>query len=677
MNLPPEALRHPAEVDAPAGLDDLPYRPGLFVGRGRELERLDAALATPGAALVQAVHGLGGIGKSTLAAHWAAIRPHGRAPIRWITADSPTGVRQGLADLATALQPVLATALPVEALAEWGLQWLASHTGWLLILDNVNDPADIAPLIARGRGGRFLITSRLATAWADAATLVRLDVLDPDESIALLTRIATTTSPQRDMDGAADLCEELGHLPLAIEQAAAYLAQNALTTPRTYLHLLARHPADMYRNSAVTTLDERTIAQIWNITLDRITEVQPQAANLLRTLAWYAPENIPATLAKTDGGAPAVNAALGVLAAYNMITPDRNTATLSIHRLVQALARTPDPEGPHRTPELIDQAREQATNSLNTDLPATRDDPAAWPLWRTLLPHIDALADHATPDTDTPVTARILNEAGLFLDGQGLPARAIRHLQRATTAHERVLGEDHPNTLASRNNLASAYRSAGDMGRALPLYERTLTDTVRVLGEDHPNTLTSRNNLAGAYESAGDLGRAIPLYEQTLQDRTRVLGEDHPNTLDSRNDLAGAYESAGDLGRAIPLYEQTLQDRTRVLGEDHPNTLTSRNNLAYAYQSAGDLGRAIPLYEQTLTDTVRVLGEDHPNTLTYRNNLASTYQSARDLGRAISLYEQTLAACQRVLGEEHPITVTVRDNLTRAIAERDGRAGPS
>ncbi|MGW4671077.1 tetratricopeptide repeat protein, partial [Streptomyces sp. NPDC004324] len=104
--------------------------------------------------------------------------------------------------------------------------------------------------------------------------------------------------------------------------------------------------------------------------------------------------------------------------------------------------------------------------------------------------------------------------------------------------------------------------------------------------EDHPHTLASRNNLAVAYESAGDLGRAIPLFERTLIDSVRVLGEDHPHTLASRNNLANAYESAGDLGRAIPLFERALIDSVRVLGEDHPGTLTSRNNLASTRQKA-------------------------------------------------------------------------------------------
>ncbi|MFE2584564.1 FxSxx-COOH system tetratricopeptide repeat protein [Streptomyces sp. NPDC059378] len=661
----PVRVRPPAEVRAPAGLDDLPYRPGYFVGRSEEMDRLDAALDAPGVVLVQAVHGLGGIGKSTLAAHWAATRSHGRAPVRWITADSPAGVQQGLAGLAIALQPGLDRTLTGEALAEYGLQWLASHTGWLLILDNVNDPADIARLIARARGGRFLITSRLATAWTDTATLIRLDTLDPAESLALLTGTVTAAGP-RDLDGAADLCAELGHLPLAIEQVAAYLAQNPFTTPRAYLALLTAYPADMYRQGAATTAAERTIARIWNITLDRITTLQPQAVDLLRTLAWYAPDNIPLTLTDGPTTPPARHTALGLLTAYNLVTPDPATGTLAVHRLVQALARTPDTDDPHRTPTLIDQARQQATTNLHTALPTDFNTPANWPVWRTLLPHIDALVRYTDQDTDTTTAVLILNETGLFLDNQGLPTRAISYFQRTLAAYTRLLGADHPNTLTARNNLADAYRSAGDLSQAITLHEQNLADRMRVLGADHPDTLSSRNNLAGAYQAAGDPERAITLYEPTLADMVQVLGADHPNTLSSRNNLAHAYESAGDLDRAITLYEQTLADMVQVLGADHPNTLTSRNNLAGAYESAGDLDRAITLYEQTLADMVQVLGTDHPNTLTSRNNLAGAYRSAGNLSQAITLHEQNLADRMRVLGADHPNTLTSRNNLASA-----------
>src|SRR6266496_1519457 len=238
-----------------------------------------------------------------------------------------------------------------------------------------------------------------------------------------------------------------------------------------------------------------------------------------------------------------------------MLTAD--AGVLAMHRLVQAVTRTPEPGDPHRSPQAIDDARNQATRQLANTVPAPQD-PAGWPVWRMLLPHIEALASHASPTTDTETTAYLLNETGAFLLAQSQPARAQRHFERALAGRQRVLGEDHPHTLLSRNNLAYAYREAGNPGRAIPLFQQALASRVRVLGEDHPQALLSRNNLAGAYQEARDLGRAIPLHEQALADRVRALGKDHPDTLASRGNLAGAYKDAGDLGRAIPLFEQAL-----------------------------------------------------------------------------------------------------------------------
>ncbi|MFD8566659.1 tetratricopeptide repeat protein [Streptomyces sp. NPDC059639] len=668
VSLPPEALRPAAEVAAPAGLDALAVRPGLFVGRVRELERLDAALAGPGGAVVQAVHGLGGIGKSTLAAHWVATRAHGHAPVRWITADSAVGVQEGLADLARALQPALSHALPTEALAEWALQWLAAHSGWLLILDNVNDPADIAVLMARaGASGRFLITSRLATPWHNIPTVVRLDVLDEAEALDLLTRIVTAAGP-RDLDGAAELCAELGHLPLAVEQVAAYLAQSPLITPRAYLEMLDQYPAVMYGQGAIgVTPSERTIARIWRITLDQIADREPLAVDLLRLLAWYAPDQIPATILDGLAEPPALHAALGLLTAYSMITSDPTTGTLAVHRLVQALARTPDSDDPHRAPRLVDQGCTHATTQLHNALPTDFwDAPETWPAWRALLPHVDALADAAPADTDTESTASLFSSIGLFLKSQGQLTRATSHLERARTGMARVQGKSHPHTLLVCHNLAHVYQAAKDVRRTVPLLEEALTDMVRVLGEDHSLTLFSRSNLAGAYQEAGDVSRAIPLFEEALTDMVRVLGEDHPETLASRTKLAGAYQEVGQLSRAISLYEQALADRLRVLGEAHPATLRSRNSLAGAYGAAGDVSRAIPLFEQILTDTVQVLGEDHPSTLNSRSNLAGAYQEVGQLSRAIPLFEEALTDKVRVLGEDHPDTLTSRKNLAHA-----------
>jgi hypothetical protein len=288
--LPAEAFRPVSEVAAPPGLMNLPVRPDLFVGRDEVLADLRAALAAGSGMVVATVAGLGGVGKSTLAARYAATCSGDHDVVWWITSDTPAAIEAGLAALAVAVQPALSRALPMEALREWALQWLACHSGWLLVLDNVNDPADIAPLTGRVPTGRFLVTSRLAVGWhAITSSVLRLGVLSVDNAVELLTRIAPAKS-----DGAGELCTELGCLPLAIEQAGAYLAETAIS-PRAYLALLAEYPAAMFGSAAAAGDPERTIARIWRVTLDRLAE-DPLAGQILRIVAWYAPDPIPRAL---------------------------------------------------------------------------------------------------------------------------------------------------------------------------------------------------------------------------------------------------------------------------------------------------------------------------------------------------------------------------------------------
>ncbi|MFE5559568.1 tetratricopeptide repeat protein [Streptomyces sp. NPDC056544] len=659
VQVPQGELRPPAEVDAPPGLVGLPARHAAFTGRTRELGLLDATLDDTGAAVVQALHGLGGVGKSTLAAHWARTRAGTDNPIWWIAADSPASLDAGLAALAAALQPALAQ-LPAGQLTERAMQWLATHSGWLLILDNVDNIGDIAPLLARATTGRVLITSRRSSGWHDTATQIPLDVLAPQESLELLTHTLTQGGSRAfGLDGAAELCDELGHLPLAVEQAGAYIAESGITV-RAYLRLLADHPADMYLEAGEGHDSERTIARIWRITLDRIADT-PLAGQILRTLAWYAPAGIPRTLLDPLDTPVAVQRATRRLAAYSMITTSDHG--LAVHRLVQAVARTPDPHDPHRQDDDITAALHRAAALLRSSFPAL--EPSTWPVWRSLLPHIDALTSRTPPDADTPDAAVVLNGAGLFLSSQGQDGRATAYLERALDARVRILGADHHKALASRNNLAGAYESAGDLGRAIPLYEQTLNDSVRVLGEDHRDTLICRNNLASAYYK-GDLDRAIPLFERTLNDMARVLGDDHMDTLACRNNLAGAYTSAGRMGLAIPLYEQNLNSAVRTLGEDNPSTVAYRYNLASTQHAVGNLSPAIQLFERTLDDMERLWGEDNPNTLICRDMLAFTHYAADNLGLAVRLFQRNLRERERMCGDDHLDTLASRNNLASA-----------
>ena len=279
-----------------------------------------------------------------------------------------------------------------------------------------------------------------------------------------------------------------------------------------------------------------------------------------------------------------------------------------------------------------------------------------------------------TLGSEQPDTLTSRNNLASAYEAAGRLGDAIPLYEETLAAREQVLGPEHPDTLNSRNNLAAAYRAAGRLAEAIPLLECTIGDRDRILGPMHPHTLNSRNNLAIAYQAAGRFAEAIPLLEYTLRASERILGPEHPDTLISGSNLAGAYRAAGRLGEAISLYEDTLTARERILGPEHPSTLTTRNNLAIAYRAAGRLGEAISLYEDTLTARERILGPEHPDTITTCNNLATAYGAAGRLAEAISLYEDTLTARERILGPEHPDTLSSRDNLANAY-QSAGRLG--
>ncbi|ALO95113.1 hypothetical protein SHL15_4011 [Streptomyces hygroscopicus subsp. limoneus] len=665
MVLPAEAVRWAREVEAPPGAGNLPgSASGVFVGRQDELAELRRLLADEGEAAVtqvsgaRAIHGLGGIGKSTLALHYAHTYRRTYTLVWWVNAASTEQIVTSLAALAVRLCPQWAASAGVQERAAWAMLWLQWHPGWLLVFDNVEDPADMRHYLGTLPEGHHLVTSRTATGWHTIAPTMPLGLLDAEAAVDLLCTLAfgaehAPTPAQR--GDAAALAADLGYLPLALEQAGAYLFETG-TSLADYRQMLGR-----VMDAAAGGIDpERTIARIWHRTLTAVERRNPQAVTLLNAMAWLAPEGIPRSLLGPLCPDPlALGGALGTLYAYNMIAYSADRQNISVHGLVQTVLRH-QPAGSDSYPpgrRDVERLIQHLTSGEDTDTSQ----------WEQLLPHVIAVADSTPPHSPASTdTAGAYHAAAQYLYGQGRDAHTIRLRTAALAQYEQVLGDTHPQTLASRDSLAGAYQAAGDLGRAIPLHEAALAQCEQVLGGNHHETLASRNNLASAYREAGDLARAIPLYEATLAQCEQVLGDTHPDTLASRNSLARAYQEAGDLGRAIPLHEATLAQREQVLGDTHPQTSASRSNLASAYQEAGDLGRAIPLHEATLAQCEQVLGDTHPDTLASRNNVAYAYQAAGNLEGAISLFEATLAQREQVLGDTHPDTLISRNNLAYA-----------
>ncbi|MFF5498134.1 tetratricopeptide repeat protein [Streptomyces aquilus] len=563
---------------------------------------------------VRAIHGLGGVGKSTLALQYAARYRDAYTLVWWITAETAESIVTGLGGLAMALCPQWAGAAGPDERAAWALLWLQEHAGWLLVFDNVEDPGVLRPYLGTLHRGHHLATSRKATGWHAVAPSMALGLLPLEEAVDLLTRLAFPgRAPTREEWAAAtELARVLGCLPLALEQAGAYVYETGAGL-------------DDYRRSLGLVLDEvsegidpeRTIARIWDQTLGAISARDPLAVRLLEAMAWMAPDDIPRGLLEPLApDAVALNRALGVLHSYNMVGFSGGLF-VGVHRLVQTVLRG-------RAVGRGDAERvvQEAVLSLFVDEGSTADQ------WQQVLPHIDALAENA-PEGSVP-TERMADAylvAAQYLFKQQRDDQTIT-LRRLVLAQRSQSSSTHPGTLAAMNNLASAYIDARCPQLAIPLLETVVARRVEIDGHTHPDTIISRHNLARAYNEAGHVEQATSLHETTLAQYEQAFGIDHPETLISRHSLAYAYLTGGHLDRAIPLLKTTLAQYEQTLGDSHPHALSCRYTLATAYTMAGDLERAIPLLETTLNQRERVLGPKHPNTESTRQSLAVARRAA-------------------------------------------------
>ena len=664
----------------PVVVGDVPQEPAGFQPRADLLAGLDAPASGRGrVSVVHAVTGMRGVGKTQLAAAYARARIDEEwRLVAWVNAENRAAVLGGLAAVAAALG--LDDGMGDAAAAGRAVRRRLEAGGdrCLLVFDNAADPADLLPFLPAAGAARVLVTSN-ERAVADLGAGVPVDVFTWEEALAFLAG----RTGSADAAGARLLATELGRLPLALAQAGAVIAAQRLDYP-TYLARLRGKPVEelLLPVSAGRYPHGLAAAVLLSLEAVRAGDGTGVCGAVMDVVSVLSAAGVPRVLLHAAGQAGAlggpgqpggvaaevVDEAVGRLAGSSLLTFSVDGATVTAHRLVmrvirERLARRGRLAATCQAAATALQARVEVLRQAWQDRPARRD----------LVEQVLAVHEHAAAfsgEDGSELALAVLRLRGwavwFLLDLGDSALRAIQVGEPLLADRERVLGPDHPDTLASRNNLATAYRVAGRATEAIPLHERTLADRERVLGPDHPDTLASRDNLAVAYLAAGRAAEAIGLFERTLADRERVLGPDHPNTPTSRNNLGEAYRVAGRAAEAIPLHERTLADRERVLGPDHPNTLQSRNNLALAYRAAGRSAEAIPLYERTLADYERVLGRDHPDTLTSGNNLATAYQAAGRAAEAIPLHERTLADRERVLGPDHPDTLQSRNNLAVA-----------
>ncbi|MEU0166770.1 tetratricopeptide repeat protein [Streptomyces iakyrus] len=692
----------------------LPAQAGYYQYRPLAAELAEALESIGPTGRCQVISGTGGVGKTQLAAEYArtalsagapsatgderALRRNGSESrgvelLLWVNATSPQAVTDAYVVAAQVVIPGGTTGLDANEAAQQFLAWLRTTTRrWLIVLDDVTAPGTLTGLWPPDVSvGQVLVTTRSRdAAWTtETRALLQVGMFTPDQSAMYLRRALARPGRTESDSEVAALAVDLGHLPLALAQAAAYLVDTGRSVSR-YRALLADRARLLSRLvpeiSGLPDAQTRTVNAVWDISLALADTYRPAglAKPMMELAAVLDCNNVPeqvltasavrsflggyrasdvATWAPNESGASDggvvddVDAedVLRALHRLNLLDHDANSGTVRVHQLIQRAVRENEDTRSH--------LRELVSASADA-LMEVWPDPERDRVFALLLrANADVLISGSEGylwlDGAHPVLFRVGRSRGESGEVQG----AVEYFELLADESHTQLGLDHPDTLAARHEKAYWRGQAGDVAETLAVYERLLADQLRVHGPDHPDTLTTRNEVAYWQGEMGDVASAIAATEELLADQVRILGPDHPRTLASRGNSAGWRGEAGDVAGAIAAYEDLLADRVRVLGPDHPDTLGSRNQLAHWRGEAGDVTGAVAAYEDLLVDRLRVLGPDHPDTLATRNNLAAMRGYAGDAAGAVSAFEDLLTESERVLGPDHPRTLITRGNL--------------
>jgi tetratricopeptide (TPR) repeat protein len=715
----PQTLEQKVDVKIIVPYQQNPY----FTGRQAFLQDLKRKFHTQNPMQINhriALHGMGGVGKTQCALAYIYANQNDYERIYWISGVNQASLLSGYQNIARkeGLQLIdSGSENPVEA-ARMTLSWLKDQRSWLLVIDNLDDIGIANQLLPENSPTTHtLITTRDRNAAGIPAEPFEVGVLDSTDAIQLLLNLSkisvSTDTPQHDQ--AAEIVQELGYLPLAIEQAAAYI--------REVTHDLHLYSQQYLRNRKAlqkwvpkgNRQYTHSIATTWSMSFEAIRS-HPQASKLLHLLAFLNPDGT--MLEFLEAGADALDgdlrSMLGDLTEMAMsllelekssiIKWDRGRGIIVLHRLVQVAViddMSPDQRDMNLSRiirlfsrafpmEIIPQTRHICRTYQNQILePLLRitictaevasikervgkflSNDGKYREAEELFLQAVGIRSRLSDPEDAELLASKLTLASIYWN-QGRTTEAVKLEEEVLNTRKRIWGMENQSTLAAMNNLALTYLDQGRILEAMKLQEEVLKMERLVLGEDHVDTLAAMNNLAWTYRNQGRAKEAVELQEAVLEKRRRILGEDDPATLKVMDTLALSYRDLNRVEDALNLQKAVLEARRRQFGDEHPHTLTATLNLASTYWDQNCFTEAAELEEHVLEMSKKLFGIEHRDTLTAMHNLGCTYRDQGRFAEAVDLQEQVLEKRQRTLGERHPDTLKTMHTLARTYS-KDG-----
>ena len=656
-------------VTEPDVFRGVPPRNPYFTGRRDELQRLRSLLVSSSneaALLPHALHGLGGVGKTQLAVEYVYRYASEYQLVYWISAENLNEVRTSLAKLGEIMRLPESDdqAQTVESVLD-ALRMRHPYQKWLLVLDNAGEPGDLRAFLPVPNG-HVLITSRNSS-WTEVAATMEVDVLHRAESIELLRHRAGHMS---DVDADA-LAERLGDLPLALEQAAAWQAETNMAVGDylalfdDQLELLTENPPSNY---------PATLGATWKLSFNRLTELAPDAAALLKMCAFMGAEPIAVSLLEEGRNAELpspllsgtmrdtirLRRALREINRYALGKLDRRSDRLSVHRLVQAVLRTTMEPHDH---ELMSRSARRLLASAN---PGEPDNPRNWTMHEQLSPHIvpSGVIDSLDEQTRKVVLDQIRCR---YARGDYEGSRDLGEI--VVAKWEATWGLTDLLTLIARRHLANTLRVLGFSKRAYELNEKTLATMRETLGLDHEHTLATQDTFAADLRRRGLFGQARESDEDNLARHLRVFGVDDQATVRVRSNLAVNFRLLGNPRRAMELDNESLAQLREMFGSDHTRTLFSLSNLVRDTMGVGDYEKALRLQEEVLPKHRELLTERHSDVLLAGRNVVIATRKLGHYDKARVLAHEHMEKFQQRLGPNHEHTLAAMTSYGNALRD--------
>lgn len=665
--------------EVPAVWGNVPRRNKNFTGREDLLRDLWHRITDESitAVLPHALHGMGGVGKTQLAIEYCYLHEADYDVVWWISADQDIIARGDLAALAPRLGLTAGGIDDAVANVLDALRRGEPYSRWLLVFDNADQPAAVLHLMPQGPG-HVLVTSR-NHGWESVADTVEVDVFERSESLQFLSRRV----PQITDEDGRQLAEELGDLPLALEQAGALL--NETTMPvGTYLELF-RQQAGILNEGSPSDYPV-PVAAAWSVSEARVLAETPHAIDLLRRCAFFGPEPIPLALFDDVSrdfspplqdilSDPLVKArAIGALRRYGLARIDNRENTLQVHRILQRLIR----DG--IDPEQWELMRRDVHLLLAAYDPGRPDDAREWPRYAGLLAHAEP---SLAVESSQPPVRRLVRNLVRYLYAAGDYPSARSYAEATLQRWDPDSGEGDRDVLMMKRHLGNVLWVLTNYQAAYDLNRRTLERMREVLGEDHEETLSLTNSHAADLRVRGDFADARALDEESVRRHRRALGDDHPRTFMAVSNLALDYWIAGDYRTALKLLEQNYQDRLDFYGrEDDPQVLRALDNLARAQRQLGHHATALKtaercyrLYQEIVQQGL--LPKNHPSVLRQARDLSIILRRVGRFAEAHTLASEVYERLQRVVGPDHPRTLNAAiglSNCRRVIDDLSGAA---